>query len=100
MKLADIDEVNHLVSELGEINGLIHTAEVAEPATFQLFIEAPGEASLKMSSEGAATSHARGTAVSDAFLTKLKDLAVAELRGRRDAVLAQLGALGVDTSAE
>ena len=98
MKLADIGKVNHLVADLGEIDGLIHTASSAEAAAFQLLVEAPGEASLKMSSEGASTTHARGTAVSDGFLEQLKALAVAELHARRDAVLAELMTLGVDTT--
>jgi hypothetical protein len=98
MKLADIDKVNHLVTALADINGLIGTAEAAEPGTFQLLIEAPGDASFKMSAEGASTSHSRGTEVSAGFLTSLKQLAVAELLARRAVVLKDLGALGVDTA--
>jgi hypothetical protein len=99
MKLSDIDKVNHLVAALADINGLIGTAETAEPAAFQLLIEAPGDASFKMSAEGASTSHSRGTEVSNGFLASLKDLAVAELRARREIVLRDLGALGVETAA-
>jgi hypothetical protein len=99
MKLADIDKVNHLIGDLGEINSLIGTAEAAEPATFQLLIEAPGDASFKMSAEGASTSHSRGTEVSPGFLARLKELAIAELRSRREVVLKNLTALGVDTAA-
>jgi hypothetical protein len=36
--------------------------------------------------------------VSDAFLASLKKLAVGELHARRDVVLKDLAALGVDTS--
>jgi hypothetical protein len=97
MRLADIDKVNHLVAALADINGLIGTAETAEVATYQLLIEAPGDASFKMSAEGASTSHSRGTEVSAGFLTSLKELAVAELHARREIVLKDLGALGVDT---
>ena len=97
MKLSDIDKVNHLVAALADINGLIGTAEAAEPVAFQLLIEAAGDASFKMSAEGASTSHSRGTEVSTGFLASLKDLAVAELRARREVVLRDLGALGVDT---
>ena len=96
MKLADIDKVNHLVAALADINGLIGTAEAAEPGTYQLLIEAPGDASFKMSAEGASTSHSRGTEVSVGFLTSLKGLAVAELHARREIVLQELGALGVE----
>jgi hypothetical protein len=99
MKLSDIDKVNHLVAALADINGLIGTAEAAEPVAFQLLIEAAGDASFKMSAEGASTSHSRGTEVSTGFLASLKDLAVAELRARREVVLRDLGALGVDTAA-
>ena len=90
----DIDKVNHLVAALADINGLIGTAEAAEPAAFQLLIEAPGDASFKMSAEGASTSHSRGTEVSADFLGSLKELAVAELHARREIVLQDLGALG------
>jgi hypothetical protein len=99
MKLTDIDKVNHLIADLGEINSLITTADTAEPAKYQMLIEAPGDASFKMSAEGASTSHSRGTGVSDGFLASLKKLAVAELRARREVVLHDLTALGVDTAA-
>jgi hypothetical protein len=99
MKLTDIDRVNHLVANLAEINGLIGTAEAAESAMFQLMIEAPGDASFKMSAEGASTAHSRGTDVSIGFLGSLKKLAVAELHAKRDGVLKELSALGVDTAA-
>jgi hypothetical protein len=97
MKLADIDRVNHLVGELGEVKGLIALAERSEPAMFQLFIEAPGDASLRMSQQGASTTHSRGVAVTDGFLASLKQLAVAELRALQQRILAELTALGVDT---
>jgi len=99
MKLADIDRVNHLIAGLGEINALIRTAEAADTAMFELVIEAPGDASFKMSAEGSSTSHSRGTEVSAGFLASLKELAVAELRARREIVLKDLTALGVDTAA-
>jgi hypothetical protein len=100
MKLSNLEKVNHLVAGLAEIRSLIGTAETAEPATYQLLIEAPGDASFKMSAEGASTSHSRGTDVSAAFLSGLKKLAIAELREKRDTVLQELTALGVDTSTE
>ena len=100
MKLTDIDNVNHHIADLGEINSLITTAEAAEPATFQLLIEAPGDASFKMSAEGASTAHSRGTDVSAGFLDSLKALAVSELRAKRETVLNELTALGVDTAVE
>ncbi len=99
MKLADIEKVNHLIADLADINALIATAESAEAAAYQVLIEAPGDASFKMSAEGSSTSHSRGTAASASFLGSLKQLAVAELKGRRDVVLKELTGLGVDTSA-
>ena len=98
MKLTDIDKVNRLVADLAESRSLIDMAEKAPPDTFQLFIEAPGDASLKMSAEGAATTHSRGTGVTPAFLARLKKLAVEELHARRAVVLKELTALGVDTA--
>jgi hypothetical protein len=100
MKLSNLEKVNHLVAGLDEIRSLIATAEAAEPSTFQLLIEAPGDASFKMSAEGASTAHSRGTDVSAGFLEGLKKLAGAELRAKRDTVLKELSSLGVDTSAE
>ena len=100
MKLADIEKVNHLIAALADINALITTAEAAEPAMYQVLIEAPGDASFKMSAEGSSTSHSRGTGASADFLASLKQLAVAELRARREMVLRDLTALGVDTSAD
>jgi hypothetical protein len=97
MKLADIDKVNHLVAALAEMRQLIHVAEQADPAVFQLFIESTGDSSLKMSSEGASTAHSGGVAVSSAFLTKLRELALQELHEKRDTILTELAALGVDT---
>lgn len=99
MKLTDIDRVNHLVAELADINALIETAEHAENTAFQVFIEAPGDAGLRMSSEGASTTHARGIDVSESFLGKVKQLAIAELQSRRKGILAELTALGVDAGA-
>jgi hypothetical protein len=96
MKLTDIERVNHLVAELADIKALIETAELAESSAFQVFIEAPGDAGLRMSSEGASTTHARGIDVSGAFLGKVKQLAIAELQSRQKGVLADLTALGVD----
>ena len=97
MKLADIDKVNHLIADLADINSLIATSETAEPATYQLLIEAPGDASFRMSADGASTSHSRGTNVSADFLASLKKLAVVVLRARREVTLKALTGLGVDT---
>jgi hypothetical protein len=96
MKLADLDRVNHLVTELADMKTLQAMAEAAEPAAFQLFIEAPGDSSLRISLEGASTTHSRGLSASEGFLLALRTLAVEELRARRLAVLTELRALGVE----
>lgn len=98
MKLADIDRVNHLVSELEDVKALIATASRAETTAYQVVIEAPGDTGLRMSDEGASTSHSRGIGVSAGFLTEVKQLAVAELQARQKTILAELTALGVDTT--
>jgi hypothetical protein len=97
MKLADIDRVNHLIAELSEITRLISVAERADIAAYQVFVEAPGDSSLKMSAEGPSTSHAQGVGVSQEFLGRLKELAVEELRAKRSRILADLQGLGVET---
>ena len=99
MKLEDLERVNRLVDELKEMKALIGMAERAEPPAFQVFIEAPGDASLKMSAEGATTSHANGVVVSAGFLADVKRLAVAELRAHERKLLDELRQLGVDTGA-
>ena len=96
MKLQDLERVNHLVSEPADIKSLIDMAQRAEPMAFQLFIEAPGDASLRMSMEGASTTHSRGINVSTGFLESLTRLAVEELQGHKQQVLSELIALGVD----
>jgi hypothetical protein len=99
MKLTDIDRVNHLVSELADIKTLVAMAERAEPTSYQLFIEAPGDGGIRLSAEGASTSHSRGIDVSPAFLARLKSLALEELEARRQRVLEELARLGVETEA-
>jgi ribosomal protein L29 len=100
LKLRDIEKVNHLVAELAELRTRAAMAEQAEPALYQLFIEAPGDASLRMSKEGASSPHSGGVTVSDGFLARLKQLAEAELKEQVESVLASLAALGVDTSGD
>jgi hypothetical protein len=99
VKLTDLDRVNHLVTELDDMKRLLAMAEAAEASAFQLFIEAPGDSSLRMSLEGASTTHSRGLSATEPFLRALKDLAVRELTDRRHGVLAALRGLGVDPGA-
>lgn len=96
MKIQDIDKVNHLIEELKGMKQLIAHAEHADPTDCELFIKLPGDASIRMSGEGAASTHYQGYAVSPDFLAKLKCLAVEELEERRRGIIAELAALGVD----
>jgi len=97
MKLENLDSVNHLVAELADIRSLIETAEHAEASAFQVYIEAQGDTGLRMSEEGASTSHSRGLGVSRSFLSNVKQLAVAELNSRQQDILKALADLGVET---
>ena len=97
MKLKDIDRVNRLVSDLGDVKSLIETAEHVERDAYQVLVEAPANATIKMSRTGPSTSHSRGVAVSEDFLGRLKQLAVEELRSTRARILTDLRALGVET---
>ena len=96
MKIQDIDRVNHLIGELNGMKELIAHAEKAEPSDFELFIKLPGDASIRMSSEGAASTHYQGYSVTPDFLRKLQSLAVEELDARRRGIIAELAALGVE----
>ena len=96
MKIEDIDKVNHLIGELSGMKQLITHAEHADPAEYELFIKLPGDASIRMSNEGAASTHYQGYAVSPEFLAKLRGLAVEELNARRRGIIAELAAFGVE----
>lgn len=98
MKITDIERVNHLVVELSDVKALIEMAGRAEGSAYQVFIEAPGDASLRMSLEGSSKAHSQGIGVSAAFLDQVKQLAIAELQARRQNLLAELSGLGVDTA--
>jgi hypothetical protein len=96
MKIQDIDKVNHLIEELRGIRELITHAKAAEPSACELFIKLPGDSSIRMSSEGAASTHYEGYSVTPDFLRKLQRLAVEELDARRLGIIAELAALGVE----
>jgi len=96
MKLKDIDRVNHLIAELDSVKELINLTEQADPAELRLYIKGPGEASIEMSAEGAESTHYRGFSVRPAFLGQLKQLALAELEARRQAIVVELAKLGVE----
>ncbi len=96
MKIKDVERINHLLAELKDIQELIAHAERAEPGAFELFVELPGDASIKMSEEGASSSHYEGYSASRAFVERLKTLALEELRTRQRAIEQELAKLGVE----
>jgi hypothetical protein len=96
MKLSDIEQVNHLISELGAVRELISLADRADPGDVKLFIQGQGDASIEMSAEGAASTHYRGFTATPGFLEELKRLAVEEIAARRKAIIGELGGLGVE----
>jgi hypothetical protein len=99
MKIQDIDKVNHLIGELNGMKELIAHAERADPADCELFIKLPGDSSIRLSSEGAASTHYQGFSASAEFLRGLQRLAVEELDARRRRIIEELAALGVEAGA-
>ena len=99
MKIQDIDRVNHLVAELNGIRELISHAEHAEPADFEAFIKLPGDASIRLSGEGAASTHYSGFTASPEFLGRLQRLSIDELEAKRRGLVAELATLGVEAEA-
>jgi hypothetical protein len=98
MKIKDIDRVNHLIAELNGMKELISHAERAEPTDYEVFIKLSGDASIRMSSEGAASTHYAGFSASADFLGRLQRLAIDELNARRRAIVDELAQLGVETN--
>jgi len=98
MKIKDVEQINHLLAELKAIQELITHAEHAEPADFELFVELPGDSSIKMSAEGSSSTHYEGFSTSRTFLDRLKALALDELRDRQKGIEQELAGLGVDVS--
>jgi hypothetical protein len=96
MKLKDIDQVNHLIAELSGVKELVALAERADPADVKLFIQGPGDASIEMSADGSESTHYRGFSATPAFLDQLKRLALQEIAARRQAIIGELAALGVE----
>ena len=96
MKIQDIERVNRLIAELNGMKELIGHAERAEPGDYEVFIKLPGDASIRMSSEGAASTHYAGFSASMEFLGRLQRLAIEELNERRRGIIAELAQLGVE----
>ncbi len=100
MKIQDIDRVNHLIAELTSMKELIAHAQRADPADCELFIKLPGDTSMRLSSEGSASTHYQGFSASPEFLAS----AAAALRWRSSmrgvaASSRELASLGVDAEA-
>jgi hypothetical protein len=98
MKIKDVEHINHLLAELEGIKDLIAHAERAEPADFELFVELPGDSSIKMSEQGSSSTHYEGFSTSRSFLDRLKALALEELRDRKRGIEEELAGLGVDVN--
>jgi len=97
MKIEDIDKVNHLIGELNSMKALIAHAE--NPTECELFIKLPGDSSIRLSSEGAASTHYQGFSASPDFLRRLHRSVVEELEARRRRIIDELATLGVDAEA-
>ncbi|MGC1409759.1 MAG: hypothetical protein WA864_12530 [Acetobacteraceae bacterium] len=99
MKIQDIDRVNHLIRELSSMKELIEHAQRADPSDCELFIKLPGDTSMRLSSEGSASTHYQGFSASPEFLRRLQQLAVEELDARRRSIVGELASLGVEAEA-
>ncbi len=96
MKVKDVERINDLLKALGVVQELIARIERAEPGDFDLLIERGGDGSIKLSEEGADSTHYQGYPVSLDFREKLKRLALEELGGRRSEIARALAAMGVE----
>ena len=96
MKIKDIAAVNALIGRLEEVQKMIGAATNADADDFELFIERPGDGSIRMSAEGASSTHFQGFESSGGFLEGLRGLALKEFRAREAAIKAELAAMGVE----
>jgi len=96
MKIKDIAAVNALIGRLEEVQKMIGAATNADADDFELFIERPGDGSIRMSAEGASSTHFQGFESSGGFLEGLRALALKEFRAREVAIKAELAAMGVE----
>ena len=97
MKIKDVERINELLRARAEVRELVARIERAGPGEFDLLIERGGDGSIKLSEEGADTTHYQGYPVSVGFRQKLKVLALEELGARRAGFEKELVALGVET---
>lgn len=96
MKIKDVERINALLKAREQVLALIARVERAEPGDFELMIERGGDGSIKLSEEGADSTHYQGYPVTVAFLTRLKALSLEELGATRAGVEAELAAMGVE----
>ena len=96
MKIKDVERINELLKALGAVQDVIARTGRAETDDFELMVERGGDGSIKLSLEGADSTHYQGYAVSEGFLAKLKALALEELAARRAAIAQDLAAMGVE----
>jgi len=96
MKIKDIAAVNQLIGRLEEVQKMIGAGTNADADDFELFIERPGDGSIRMSAEGASSTHFQGFESSGGFLEGLRELALKEFRAREAAIKAELAAMGVE----
>lgn len=99
MKIKDVERINDLLKARGVVLELLARVAAAELVDFALMIERGGDGSIKLSQEGADSSHYQGYPVSSGFLARLKALALEELGARRAEVERQLVDMGVETDA-
>ncbi len=96
MKIKDVAAVNQLIGRLEDVQKMIAAATHAEADDFELFIERPGDGSVRMSAEGASSTHFQGFESSTTFLEGLRQLALREFREREAAIRGELAAMGVE----
>jgi hypothetical protein len=96
MKIKDVERINDLLKTRAAVVELIARVERAEPGDFELMVERGGDGSIRLSEEGADSTHFQGWPVSVGFLARLKVLALEELDARRAAVERDLAAMGVE----
>jgi len=97
MKIKDVERINDLLKTRAAVVELIARVERAEPGDFELMVERGGDGSIRLSEEGADSTHFQGWPVSVGFLARLKVLALGELQARRSGVERDLAAMGVET---
>jgi len=97
MKIRDVERINALLKARKEVMALVARVERAEAEDFELMIKRGGDGSIKLSLEGSDSTHFQGYPVSEAFLGRLKALALEELGAKRAGIGGDLAGMGVKT---